>query len=453
MKPTIKCSINSVNNNFLESVKYAIQTFAGYIGLPAVFDDSDPDIVYYNDKKEIIENNNSLLEIRFNEKFYSEFSFNDEIERIIKSIQNKKYSELLRGNELTFDLFGLIFQLNNINHPYKIESMIIYELLKFICSDIFKLKDSDTQQFLKEPIAMFTHDVDQVNINSIAHTLKFIESAVKNKDYKSFIYAASQFKKRICSTKAINEINYEEYLETENKFGCKSAFYFTCLGSDRDNIDPLYDLNAKLIYNKITVKELWKRILENGNEIGLHSSVYSIKRETQKELKNELQRMRSEIPELKGIRAHTLRVSENFYKILDEEKIEYDSSYSYNEMIGYRSGHFLPFYPFIDGGRLSVLIIPFSFMDSILAHQNGYPKNENEKNMHFEIIKIHIDSIIKSKGIMVFNWHFRTVNHYRMPYMFEIYKNILEYLNEKKIKFVRPCDFALSYKKYLNQFF
>nr|HPG31396.1 hypothetical protein [bacterium] len=231
MKPTIKCSINSINSAFYESVKYAVQTFAGYIGLPVVFDDSDPDIVYYNDKKEIIENNNSLLEIRFNEKFYSEFSFNDEIERIIKSIQNKKYSELLRGNELTFDLFGLIFQLNNINHPYKIESMIIYELLKFICSDIFKLKDSDTQQFLKEPIAMFTHDVDQVNINSIAHTLKFIESAVKNKDYKSFIYAASQFKKRICSTKAINEINYEEYLETENKYGCKSAFYFTCLGS------------------------------------------------------------------------------------------------------------------------------------------------------------------------------------------------------------------------------
>ena len=453
MKNSLNCRFYTINEIYIERAKYAVQTFGSYTGYPVLFSNENAAINYFANKKELSQDLNGMLNVPFNAAFYDDFSVNPEIESILKNLEKKNFSDIVQNNILSFDLFGLIFQLNNIRHPYKIESPFLCAFLKFLTKEILKIDSSETQEFFNAPAAMFSHDVDQVNINSIAHTLKFIESGIKNKDFKSFIYALSQLKKRMCSSKEINEINYEKYLNIENQYGCKSAFYFTCLGSKRDNIDPLYDLNTKLIYNKINVKELWKRILENGNEIGLHSSVYSIKREPQKELKNELQRMHSEIPELKGTRAHTLRVSENFYKILDEEQIEYDSSYSYNEMIGFRSGHFLPFYPFIDGRRLSVLIIPFSFMDSILAHQNGYPKNENEKNMHFEIIKIYIDNLIKLNGVMVFNWHFRTVNNHRMPYMFEIYKNILEYLNEKKIKFVRPCDFAVSCKKYLNQFF
>ncbi|MBP7652675.1 hypothetical protein KA977_04590, partial [Candidatus Dependentiae bacterium] len=408
-------------------------------------------IFYFNSKNELNKNSGNLLNIPFNEKLYSVFSYNEEVNDNVKSLNKNEYAGLIDNNVLKFDLPGLIFQLNNINHQYKIESPVLYNFLDFVCKKIIKLNSDDSEKFLKEPIAMFTHDVDQVNINSVQHTLKFFESAIKNKDLKSFIYGISQLKKRVTSSKDINEINYENYLETENRFNCRSAFYFTCLGSERDNIDPLYTLKTKLIYNNITVKELWDRILKNGNEIGLHTSVYSIKRD--KELNNEIKRIKNEVPELKGTRAHTLRVSENFYKILEQEKIEYDTSYSYNEMIGYRSGHFLPFYPFIDGRKLDVLIIPFSFMDSILAHQNGYPKNQTEKNMHFENIKVHMDNLIKHNGIMVFNWHFRTVNNSRMPYMFEIYKDILKYLYDKKIKFVRPCDFAYSYKKYLLNFY
>nr|MBP7652394.1 hypothetical protein [Candidatus Dependentiae bacterium] len=95
MGKEIKFNISNTSVNFKENVKYAIQTLCSYIDLKPVFTESGSDIFYFNSKNELNKNSGNLLNIPFNEKLYSVFSYNEEVNDIVKSLNKNEYAGLI----------------------------------------------------------------------------------------------------------------------------------------------------------------------------------------------------------------------------------------------------------------------------------------------------------------------------------------------------------------------
>lgn len=193
-------------------------------------------------------------------------------------------------------------------------------------------------------------------------------------------------------------------IESENTF-------FIHAGNRRSPEDPTY--NPEDILGVLAGLNI------DGLEIGLHNSIgtWSDKEDLKKQRDRLLNIFNTEI---EGIRPHYLDCQyPGFWK--NAESFKYSSSVGSDTIPGFTCGINFPFFgfDFDTADVLDIIEIPIGLMDCTLF-------TINEKSLGEKTIEELIDICVSNHGLLVLDWHTRTVYEPDFPGWFETYCLILE---------------------------
>ena len=201
--------------------------------------------------------------------------------------------------------------------------------------------------------------------------------------------------------------NVEEMAKIEKEFGFKSSFYL--LLSE-------YQIDQKLQTFKILMNEGW--------EIGLHGGfdTHNNKNELLKQIEL-FSKYFGNKP--KGIRQHYLEFDpENTWRIMNDLKLKYDTTWGFNKNPGFKAGISLPFYPpDFEWEYFDILEIPLILMDTSLW---GYMDLDEEQGL--ELTRNIIGIIKKTEGLFTILWHQEAL----MMKRGRIYREILKMLSNEE---------------------
>ncbi|MEM2144981.1 MAG: phosphoribosyltransferase family protein [Candidatus Jordarchaeaceae archaeon] len=146
--------------------------------------------------------------------------------------------------------------------------------------------------------------------------------------------------------------NFKKILELEEKYSATSSFYFKT--ASKDLVGWTYDVEI--------LKDELGYILDMGGEVGLHGGYYSYNNsEKLKEEKNYLEKILGR--RIVGIRMHYLRFNVPLtWRLLADFDFEYDTTFGFPDMPGFRNGMCHPFRPYdLDkGNSIDILEIPLT---------------------------------------------------------------------------------------------
>lgn len=216
--------------------------------------------------------------------------------------------------------------------------------------------------------------------------------------------------------KASPYINFQKIMELEKKYNAKSTFFFMAASKDprrfRYNIE---DIAGELHF-----------IAENGWEVGLHGGYYSFNDyDSIKQEKSRLERALGR--EVIGYRNHYLRFKiPETWDILHKCGFNYDSTYGYTNMVGFRNGMCHPFRPYdlqhqkwMDICELPLNVMECAMFDFAKPHEA------------WEIIKQLLEKAELNKGVLTVLWH---NNNFYCPFREHwgtLYEKILQYGRER----------------------
>jgi len=193
-----------------------------------------------------------------------------------------------------------------------------------------------------------------------------------------------------------------EWIDRENKYDIRSTF-FVFPGNRKNRNDPKYRpdmLKGSLDY-----------IVENNCQLALHTSIECHRGENMEKSRELLDRAAGVA--VRGIRAHYLSASmPEYWGRAAELNFAYSSCLGFDEEVGFYQGIDLPFMPF-DGEKdtsLNIVEIPIGIMDCGLINSDYKDINES-----LDSGKKIVDRVKKAAGILVLDWHQRTMYNTDYP--------------------------------------
>lgn len=209
-----------------------------------------------------------------------------------------------------------------------------------------------------------------------------------------------------------------EWIKIENDLGIKSTF-FIFAGPRRHRDDPKYKLD-KLSHSIDDIRR-------NGFELALHSGIGCYEGESLADSGSELEKHSGF--SIVGLRPHYLSAHfPEFWRSAAESGFSYSSCMGFDDALGHLDGIDLPFVPF-DGEKdtaIDLVEIPISIMDS------GLIRNESAESD--EVIsrgKDLIDMTAEAGGMIVLDWHQRTLYNPDYPGWGELFRKITDYALRK----------------------
>ena len=211
-------------------------------------------------------------------------------------------------------------------------------------------------------------------------------------------------------------INFQKIMELEKKYDAKSTFYFMTASKDP----------RRFRYNIEDIADELKLIVGNGWEVGLHGGYYSFNDfDAVRQEKSRLERALGS--EVTGYRNHYLRFKiPDTWNILQKCGFNYDSTYGYTNMVGFRNGMCHPFRPYdlqhqkwLDLYELPLNVMECAMFDIV------------KPNEAWEIVKQLIDKVELNKGVITILWH---NNNFSCPFREQwgvLYEKILQYGRER----------------------
>lgn len=272
-----------------------------------------------------------------------------------------------------------------------------------------------------------THDVDRIKktYQYFTHLLNGIKNGMW--DY-SFYQLISLFKKD-------TYYNFPLLIEDEQKLSVKSTFFFLHETLKFDFFDfknwP-YSLGRYKIENK-KIKDIILWLDKNGWEIGLHGSYNSYNNyELMKYEKQLLENILNH--KVSGIRQHNLNMSKETWSFQNRCGFQYDSSFGFNEKIGFRDELFTHFSPHND----NFMVFPMLIMD------NPFCELLNK----WDELKRIIEICIKKNTLLVINWHTNNYHPQEFPGFRDDYLRIIEECKKGANKFYTLQEY---YTEILNK--
>ncbi|WP_164995929.1 DUF7033 domain-containing protein [Clostridium niameyense] len=358
---------------------------------------------FNKDIKEPFSNVANKIQFNYDILFISKFLLTCEEEYKIKDRDDKNRF-----------IAALSLRNEKVNIPFfNINSFILLEAINEFNKSI-KFKDSNFEVFL-------THDVDSVNSRNRYVFLHNLKSLLLNKE--------NCFKEK--SKELILDILYNrhlqinKYMEIENKRHAKSEFYF--IAGEKHRLGKRYDLMD--IKNEIT------NLKNSPNHIiGIHTNFFSYN--NKEKIQNEINEIEDKAGVIvKSCRNHYLRCNNpETLNILSECRIISDSTIGYSDINGFRAGicnGYVP-YDLNKNECIDIWETPLIVMDGIVM-EKSIPFNQK-----WQEIKNNIDYAIKYNGTVSVLFHQRVIlsEEYK-----KMYEKILDYVVEKKGKFVTSLDF------------
>jgi peptidoglycan/xylan/chitin deacetylase (PgdA/CDA1 family) len=235
--------------------------------------------------------------------------------------------------------------------------------------------------------------------------------------------------------------NFKQIIAIEQQYNATSTFYF--LSSPEDIFGYKYLLDENI--------EILGYIKDQGCEIGYHTGYYHY--DDCEKITKEKTHMEKTIGEsIVGVRNHALRFqTPRTWEILAKAGFEYDSTYGYIDMIGFRNGLCHPFVPYnIKTKRpIDILEIPLNIQDWTVSFIM-----KNNPHQAWNLIKQLLDTVRKNHGVLNILWHNWTFSFpTSIGTMFEkewtsLYEKILKYATEHNAWISNCKDFNDYYQNH-----
>lgn len=260
----------------------------------------------------------------------------------------------------------------------------------------------------KEACFVMTHDIDLLVHHLFAPTKRKL-------DLSYIKYRWQEYK----DPSRFYGSNIPEILSEEAKHGVKSTFYFL----------PNYDSPEQKYLTKltgITREKLIEEIRAADCEIGLHGSMWSF--QSNNTLENEKKNLEnSSQKEITGIRQHFLNfLVPHTWRYQEKAGFEYDTTFSYNDEFGFRSGICFPYHVFdiLTKKKFNILELPMSFMDATSLF------NKLSSDEILETLTKLRNTVESYNGVLVHNFHSGVNNKETYPDYERAYIDSLNYIRK-----------------------
>jgi peptidoglycan/xylan/chitin deacetylase (PgdA/CDA1 family) len=263
-----------------------------------------------------------------------------------------------------------------------------------------------------------THDVDRTN-KSYQYVTQTIKNLFKGNIQSALYHLSSIFRKN-------PYWNFGEIILIEKKLNVKSTFFFLDESIQFKLLKPSKWMLSLGRYNlnKPKIKQVIKKLDNEGWEIGLHGSYNSYY--NKKLLKKEKIKLEKILGHrVIGVRQHYLNLSKKTWENQENLGFKYDASFGMRREIGFKENKFKPFNK---GKRF--IVFPLAIMDSCLMSKKEIRKE------YLKIIKI----AEKEEALLVLNWHQRVFNEKEFPGYKKIYEEIIQELKKRNAKFQLLCE-------------
>lgn len=281
----------------------------------------------------------------------------------------------------------------------------IPEVSQFLLENGLKIEYPDNKKFA----ICLTHDVDEI-VPPWTHTIFASVHSLGPGRWKEL---QNNLFWRLRGNHSSPYCNFNEIMDIEEKYGAKSSFYFLATPIDI----------KRYRYDIASFEEEIREISDRGWEVGLHGGVYSFDNfENIHEEKQTLERCLKK--KVAGYRNHYLRfLVPDSWVILENLGFLYDTTYGYNDRMGFRNGMCHPFYPYNANSDqfLTIVEIPLVIMDGTLHSWKG---NFERK---WERVKYFIDVTKKNHGVITVIWHSNSFNCSFKRDWARMYEKILQY--------------------------
>lgn len=200
-------------------------------------------------------------------------------------------------------------------------------------------------------------------------------------------------------------LEFERYLEIERGLG--STFFFIPFkntpGTCGSRSAPKRR-SAKYDFQKMTQQV--RDLVSEGCEVALHGiNAWQDSRNASVEMCRIREISGQDVA---GSRMHWLYWSENSAKALEEVGLMYDSTFGYNDAIGFRAGTTQAFCPLVAN---SLIELPLNIQDTALFYPNRMKLSETAA---FALCKRVIQAYYIHGGVLTINWHTRSLSPERL---------------------------------------
>jgi peptidoglycan/xylan/chitin deacetylase (PgdA/CDA1 family) len=215
---------------------------------------------------------------------------------------------------------------------------------------------------------------------------------------------------------------FDRYLEIEQ--GMRSTFFVIARGGypgrRQEGSAPA---KRACRYRLEEIAPELQRITSCGHEIGLHGLDAWLDPQSGRE---ESARLSAAVgPTKGGVRMHWLYFApESSPRALDEAGFSYDSSFGYNQTIGYRAGTAQAFRPL---GATNLIELPLHVMDTALFYPSYLNLSEGDALQRTLRIFDHVNEM---GGAVTINWHDRSIAAERLWEAF--YRKLLQELTARR---------------------
>lgn len=200
---------------------------------------------------------------------------------------------------------------------------------------------------------------------------------------------------------------FDRYMELESKVNAKSTFFMIPFKnkSGRKVANKRYKRRAAK-YDVTDIPATVKKLVTNGHEVGLHGldAWHDIEDAVAEKSRIESVSGAADI----GIRIHWLCFDRNSYSILDEAGFSYDSTFGYNNAVGFRSGTAQAFKP---PGVNNLYELPLHIQDTALFNPRHMALSSDTA---WNLCEDLMQKTVKNGGILTVLWHDRSLSPERL---------------------------------------
>ncbi len=298
---------------------------------------------------------------------------------------------------------------------HKIQKIPVVDHVVYSFLNTINLFSLDTKTKIE-----ITHDIDVIRrFPSVYRLLRaYTRIIVKDKSIKKFF----KFTNQLVTFMSTKKDPYDtfDWLLSENE-AYKKVIYF--MSGGLTNYDNLYSIDDKKVENIIS------KALTNGYDIGLHPSYAAYENLTQFKKEKEKLEDVSNVEIIKS-RQHILHFSFNkTLEVIHASGIKYDSTFGYQDLIGFRCGTGHPYYLYDikNNNQISVKETPLVVMDGPLLMDSSY-KIEKAKEELYNFLKEN-----KNYTYITFNFHNSIFADLNLDSngMKEFYLELNEYIKDK----------------------
>jgi len=272
--------------------------------------------------------------------------------------------------------------------------------------------------------AYVTHDVDYVlkwySFYGFLRTLA--GDLIKRRSFRAFVNDLGDYSLTILKRKRDPYDTFDKLMSLSEESGFRSYFFFM-------SVEPKFRLKHFSLWHPF-VKKLVREIDSRGHKIGFHPDLNTFT--NPEKWKKELEWLQAVSPQKIEIgRQHFLQIQvPDTWQIWDDMEMKWDSSLSYDEIPGFRTGtcYSYPVFNFLTRKELHLRERPLTIMDkSLVLHSKG----KNIQMLEKAALGL-IDKVRKYQGDFVLLWHNNCFNDPEWKPYQELYRILITYLRNLK---------------------